>query len=93
MHVRIFRPSRNTMQSGRAKTESWTLEAEPTSTRAPEPLMGWTSAGDTMGEVALKFPSAEAAIAYADKQGWQYTVLPSQGRKLTPRNYADNFKK
>ena len=93
MHVRIYCPARNTMQSGRAKAKAWVLEAEPMSGRAPEPLMGWTAAGDTLGEVTLKFPTADAAIKYAQKQGWQYTVTPAQGRKLTPRNYADNFRK
>ena len=93
MHVRIYRPAKNTMQSGRAKAQAWMLEPELASPRTPDPLMGWTTAGDTLGEIALKFPNCEAAIAYADKQGWPYTVLPAQERKLTPRNYADNFKK
>ncbi|MES2729534.1 MAG: ETC complex I subunit [Pseudomonadota bacterium] len=92
MHVRIYRPSKTTMQSGRAKINLWLLEAETVSSRAPDPLMGWVTAADTLDEIKMKFPDCETAVAYAQKQGWQYTVLPVQARKVVPRNYADNFK-
>jgi hypothetical protein len=39
--------------------------------------MGWTSTGDpyaSVGEAALYFESKEAAVEFAEKYGWQYTV-------------------
>jgi len=80
------------MQSGRAKTQSWVLEYELKSQRAPENLMGWTSSKDALGQVKLNFSSMEKAVEFANCKGWTYTVLPAQERKVTPRNYVDNFK-
>ncbi len=80
------------MQSGRGRVGSWVLEYEPETRRQPENLMGWTSSGDTLNQVKLKFASAEDAIAFAENKGWAYTVLPTQERIVKPRNYVDNFK-
>lgn len=91
-NVRIFRPSKSALQSGRAKAHGWVLEYELVSPRKPESLMGWTSAGDTLNQVRLSFDSAEQAALFAEKKGWAYTVLPSHERKISPRNYVDNFK-
>ncbi len=92
MDVRIYRPTKSTMQSGRAKAGSWVLEYELKTARRPEELMGWTSSGDTLNQVKLMFPTDVEAIAYAVKKGWGYTVAVESVRKLTPRNYVDNFK-
>ena len=91
-NVRIFRPSKSALQSGRAKAQDWVLEYELTSSRKPESLMGWTSSGDTLNQVRLTFDSAEAAVGFAEKKGWAYTVQPSHERRVSPRNYVDNFK-
>lgn len=92
MKVKIYKPSKNVMQSGRAKTMLWILEYERQSERKPEPLMGWTESGDTLNQVRLKFTSREEAEAYAVKNGWEITVLPEHIRRVKPRNYTDNFK-
>ncbi|MFA7275273.1 MAG: ETC complex I subunit [Pseudobdellovibrionaceae bacterium] len=92
MEVKIYRPSRSTMQSGRAKTEGWVLEYELKTPRRPENLMGWTSSGDTLNQVRLNFPLQESAVEFAKKKGWDYTVLPEHDRIVRPRNYVDNFK-
>lgn len=92
MNVRIYTPSKNTMQAGRAKTGYWLLEYELETPRGPETLMGWTASGDTLNQVRLEFATMDEAIAFAQKKGWAYTVLPAQERVLKPRNYVDNFK-
>ena len=92
MKVRIFQPSKNAMQSGRANTGKWVLEYELETKRQPEHLMGWTSSGDTLNQVRLKFKTADDAVAYAEARGWDYTVLTPQERRVVPRNYVDNFK-
>lgn len=92
MDVRIYRPSKSAMQSGRAKAQDWVMEYELKTARQPEGLMGWTSSGDTLNQVRLSFPTLDEAVAYATKKGWGYTVQPEQERIIRPRNYVDNFK-
>ena len=53
MPVRIYKPSRNAMQSGKAKYDHWIVEFEPASPRTVDPLMGWTSSSDTRQQVKL----------------------------------------
>jgi len=80
------------MQSGHGRTREWVLEFEPETPRRPEPLMGWTSSADTLNQIRLSFDTREDAVAYAQREGLQYTVAPEHKRRVRPRNYADNFK-
>jgi hypothetical protein len=90
--ARIFRPSKTAMQSGRAKTRRWVLEYELPTPRRPDPLMGWSSAADTMNQVQLRFDTLEEARAYAEKNGIAYSVVPPHERAIRPKSYADNFR-
>ena len=54
--------------------------------------MGWTSSGDMMQEVQLKFNSKEEAIAFAEKNDISYEVIQTHEKKAVIRPYADNFK-
>lgn len=92
MKVRIYKPSKTAMQSGRAKTENWVLEYETTSARTPESLMGWVASEDTLNQVRINFPSQKEAISFAKNKGWDYTVSAPQEKIVIPRNYGDNFK-
>lgn len=80
------------MQSGFARTQQWIVEYEAPTRRGPEALMGWTASGDTLNQVRLKFDSKDAAIAFVQAKGWDYTVSPAHTRIVRPRNYADNFR-
>lgn len=91
MQVRIFKPAKTAMQSGRAGTDRWCMEFEPGARRSIEPLMGWTSGAETKHQVCLWFDSKEEAITYAEKQGLMYSVTEPTARKINPRAYADNF--
>ena len=92
MDVKIYKPSKSTMQSGRGKYDGWVLDYELTSTRAPDALMGWATSADTNNQVRLKFDTCEEAVNFAKAKGWNATILPAQNRIVTPRNYVDNFK-
>ena len=92
MDVKIYKPSKSAMQSGRAIRDSWVLEYETKSSRQAEPLMGWTASSDTLNQVRLKFKSCDDAVSFAKENGWEYTVLPEHNRRVKPRNYGDNFK-
>jgi len=90
--ARIFKPVKSTMQSGRANTVEWVLEYEQETARRPEPLMGWVAADDTLNQVRIKFLTKEAAVAFAEKEGFEYTVVETHARKVKPQSYIDNFK-
>ncbi len=90
--ARIFRPSKTAMQSGRAQTRKWILEYEPATRREPEPLMGWTSAQDTLDQVQLRFDTLDEALAFAAKHGLDYTVIAPHESTEKPKSYADNFR-
>ena len=53
----------------------WVLTFERQKPQRIEPLMGWTSDNDPMVQVRLSFPTREAAVAYAEKQGLDYRLL------------------
>ena len=92
MDVRIYKPSKSATQSGRAHTGCWVLEYEPETPRRPEPLMGWTSSGDTLNQVRLEFRTKDDAIAFAQRKGWGYTLQMPHERILRTRNYIENFR-
>lgn len=91
MTARIYRPAKSAMQSGRAKTEEWILEFEQASPRKIEPLMGYTASADTQTQVKLKFPTADAAIAYCEKHGLAYFVQKPAEPRRRRASYSENF--
>jgi hypothetical protein len=90
--ARIYRPAKTAMQSGRAGTRQWLLEYEPASRRDPDPLMGWSSARDTLNQVQLRFATLDEAIAFAKRRGLDYTLIEPHARTLKSKSYADNFR-
>jgi hypothetical protein len=90
--ARIFRPAKTAMQSGRAGTHRWVLEYEPATPREPDPLMGWSSARDTLNQVRLKFATLDEATQFAEKRGLDFTVVEPHEQRFKPKNYADNFR-
>jgi hypothetical protein len=90
--ARIYKPTKTAMQSGQARTKQWLLRFDRVEPREIEPLMGWTSSGDTRQQVELWFDTKEEAIAYATRAGIAYTVEEPHEAKRRTIAYADNFK-
>ncbi|MFL5177134.1 MAG: ETC complex I subunit [Microvirga sp.] len=90
--ARIYKPAKTAMQSGQARTKQWLLKFDRVEPREIEPLMGWTSSGDTRQQVQLWFDSKEEAIAYATREGIAYRVEEPEVPKRRTISYADNFK-
>ncbi|KAJ3769569.1 Ndufs4, NADH dehydrogenase Fe-S protein 4 [Lentinula raphanica] len=69
--VRIYQPTRNTMQSGPGKGERWRIDFDVLlgGGRWENPLMGWASSADYMQGTRMSFRSKEDAIHFAEKQG------------------------
>lgn len=92
MSARIYQRPKNAMQSGRARTDQWLLEYDPAEPKRPDPLTGWAGSGDTRQQLSLSFPTLEAAVAYAKREGIAYHVVPAPARTLKIQAYADNFR-
>lgn len=93
LSARIYQPAKTAMQSGTAKTQGWVLEFAPATAREVDPLMGWTSSGDTQAQVKLRFATLEEAEAYAAAKGIEVTVVLPKARKaiIRQRGYGENF--
>lgn len=62
------------VQGPRRRAKEWILEFEPRGKPFIDPLMGWTGGTDTLRQIKLRFPTLEAAIGYACRQGLRYEV-------------------
>lgn len=93
MRARIYQPAKTAMSSGTAKTKDWVLEFAPAEAREVDPLMGWTSSGDTQSQVMMRFATKAAALDYAREHGIEVSVQAPNKRKpnIRPGGYGENF--
>ncbi len=90
--AKIYIPNKNPMQSGLGKINKWILEFD-TKDPTKNPLMGWESSSDTMGELKLEFSSKISAINYAERKKIDYEIIEPKKRKIVKKSYAENFLK
>jgi NADH dehydrogenase (ubiquinone) Fe-S protein 4 len=90
---RIRRPTKPAIQSGNWHSHAWRMDWDilQKGHRWENPLMGWQSSGDIMQGTHLNFKTKEDAIAFAEKQGYEYFVQEPTERRFTPKAYANNF--
>ena len=92
MLARLYQRPKSAMQSGRARTGEWLLEIERDEPQRADPLTGWPGSGATETQVQLRFPTKDAALAYAETQGMTVEIVPLGLRTLKLQAYADNFR-
>ena len=90
--AKIYIPTKTAMQSGRGKLKKWVLEFA-TKDSSINPLMGWETSTDTLGQVILQFSSKEKAIEYAQKNGISFKIIEPKKKEFVIKSYADNFLK
>jgi hypothetical protein len=90
--ARISELDRKTTQSGKAIAGRWMLEFERQQPLRADPLTGWNGSNDTNPQVRMPFQSKEAAIAYCEKHGLTYHIVPAAPVRLKLQAYADNFR-
>ena len=90
--AKIYIPSKTATQSGLGKEDKWILAFDSKDTSI-NPLMGWESSNDTMGEVKLEFSTKDKAIEYAKNNNISYKVIEPNKRKFIIKSYAENFTK
>ena len=90
--ARISELDRRTTQSGKANAGRWLLEFERQQALRPDPLTGWNGSGDTNTQVKITFKTKEEAIAFCEKKGLQYHLIPAAPVTMKIQAYADNFR-
>jgi len=92
MKVKIFRPTKSAMQSGKRNTKKWLMEpVEEKNIRSINPVTGWVSASNTSSQLGFVFESKEEAIKFAEKSGFEYEVEEPKKMLVTKKSYAANF--
>ena len=92
--VIIQQPAKVSTQEGKHTYKAWELRFQHRE-RWTNPLMGWASTADPHSNTVIKFESKEAAIRFADKNGWnhevEYTGEGSRADLSGTKAYAHNF--
>ncbi|MEO1089908.1 MAG: ETC complex I subunit [Pseudomonadota bacterium] len=91
MPARIYRPAKPAVSSGTAKSLVWLLEIEPSERCEADSLIGWVGSGDPDAQITMRFPTKEAAVAFARREGIDYRVTEPHEPRLKPKSYSDNF--
>jgi hypothetical protein len=89
MSVRISKPTKTSMQSGK-QSAPWLLEYISTS-KKQEKLLGWTSSLDTKNQLKLYFNTPEDAIKYAKENNLDFELVENINNKIKPKSYFSNF--
>jgi len=91
MTIKIYKPSKSSMQSGLGKTKQWLAEYISEKDKTKDSLMGWNSSSDTREQIKIFFDTKEQAIEWSKKNNEQFIVIEPKERKIKPKNYASNF--
>ena len=91
MTIKIYKPSKSSMQSGLGKTKQWVVEYISEKDKIKDTLMGWNSSFDTKEQIKIFFKTKEQAIEWAKKNNVQYIIYEPRVRSLKPKNYTSNF--
>lgn len=90
--VFIYQAAKSTMQSGLAHNRSyWRIDFDQAQPRWENSLMGWTSSADPVQSVVLRFDTKEAAVNFATRQSWKYTVVEEPVARWKNKSYSNNF--
>ena len=91
MTIKIYKPTKSSMQSGLGKTKKWLAECIVATDKVKDSLMGWNSSHNTKEQIKMFFDTKEQAIEWSKKNNEQYIVFEPKERKIKPKNYASNF--
>lgn len=92
MKVRIFRPAKTAMQSGKRNTKKWlVVPIEESSIRSINPLTGWVLASDTSSQFRFEFSDKEAAIKFAQSRNFEFEIEEPKLAAVKQKSYAANF--
>ncbi len=70
----IEAPSRSVHQAGKAQSTAWLLRFQPGRPTFHDPVTASSGSPDPLAHLSIRFPSREAAVRYAERQGLAYQV-------------------
>ena len=70
----IEREARSVTQTAPAHRRGWRLHFYPRTPLGVDPLTGWTTGGDPLAHLSLRFPDLASAIRYAERHDLPYDV-------------------
>ena len=91
MTIKIYKPSKSSMQSGHRNTKKWLAEYISDTEQVKDTLMGWNSSLDTKSQIKVFFNTKEQAIEWAQKNNYQYFIEEPKVKKIKPKSYSSNF--
>ena len=92
MKVKIYKPTKSAMQSGKSNTKKWLLiPVEEKNPRSLNPLTGWVSSDNTTSQLKIFFATKDAAIDYARSQKFEYEVDEPEVSLVKKKSYSANF--
>ncbi len=91
MTIKIYKPSKTSMQSGLGNTKKWLAEYISDVDSVKDSLMGWNSSLDTQSQIKIFFETKEQAIAWAKNSNYHFYVEEPKIKKIKPKSYASNF--
>lgn len=91
MQVRIYKPIKNPMQSA-YKDRKWLLESSVISGRFFDKSLNTTGSSNPFSQIKLLFNTLEEAVNFAKNNNYNYQIIHSKQKIITPKSYSDNFK-
>ncbi len=92
MKVKISRPTKSAMQSGKRNTKKWLVTPiEEANIRSVNTVTGWVSASDTSSQFRFEFASKEEAIKFAQSRNFVFEIEEPKVASVKQKSYAGNF--
>lgn len=92
MKVKISRPTKSAMQSGKRNTKRWLVTPiEEANIRSVNPVTGWVSASDTSSQFRFEFATKEEAIKFAQNRNFVFEIEEPKIASVKQKSYAGNF--
>ncbi len=92
MKVKISRPTKSAMQSGKRNVKKWlVLPVEETNIRSVDSVTGWVSASDTSSQFRFEFSSKEEAIKFVQSRNFEFEIEEPKVASTKQKSYAGNF--
>lgn len=91
--VRIFKEAKPATQSSNNNGKMWKMDWDMLGKehRWEDHTMGYQASGDYMQGTVMKFDTKEAAIKFAQSQGWDHYVQEPNVKHFRKKDYSANF--
>jgi hypothetical protein len=92
LRARLYKPSKTSTQSGKAKIKLWHLEFLSSPIFFKDELTRWTGSTNTLTQTKLQFKTRDEAMQYAQHHKIEVISEEPKEIRLHPKTYSDNFR-